>query len=263
MELCVVIARMILEREIDLWFASIMEKATEKFRKKMKHSKDVDLIEILSEQLAGLGVKKQDVVSCLDKFDADELSEFATAIRKKTKPIMIAANKIDLETSEDNFEDMKKEFPNLKIIPTTAAAEIALNTAEKDGLIEYKNNEVKILKELPEKQSKGLNFIQKIIEKYGSTGIQNCLNTAVFELLDYIVVYPVADINKLTDKKGNVLPDAFLMKKGSTLKELAYTVHSTMAEKFIGGIEVEKKMKLGADYILKDNDIIQILFNKR
>ena len=53
------------------------------------------------------------------------------------------------------------------------------------------------------------------------------------------------------------------MKKGSTLKDLAFEVHSTMAEKFIGGIEVNKKMKLGADYILKDSDVIQILFQKR
>jgi ribosome-binding ATPase YchF (GTP1/OBG family) len=253
-----------LEKEIDLWFVGIIEKATAKFRKKMKFTKGADLVEILAEQLTGLGIKKQDIMECLDKFDPEKLDEFATEIRKETKPIIIAANKIDLETSEKKYQDLKKHFKNLTIIPTSAAAEIALKTAQKNSLIKYENNKIDVLEKLPENQKKGLIFIEKdIIKKYGSTGIQSCLNKAVFDVLDYITVYPVADINKMADKKGNVLPDVFLMKKGSTLKDLAYAVHSTMAEKFIGGIEVEKKMKLGADYKLKDNDVIQILFSKR
>ncbi|OGI16014.1 hypothetical protein A3K63_05225 [Candidatus Micrarchaeota archaeon RBG_16_49_10] len=253
-----------LEEEIDLWFAGIIQKAIEKFTKKMKFSKDVNLTEILAEQLAGLGIKKSDIAKSIDKFDADNLLEFAKDIRHNTKPIIIAANKIDLEKADSNFENLKKGFLGSAIIPTSAVAEIALKTAEKNSLIKYGNGKIEILKELPDNQKKGLEFIDKnILKKYGSTGIQACLNKAVFEVLDYIAVYPVADINKLADNKGNVLPDVFLMKKGSTLKDLAFEVHSTMAEKFIGGIEVNKKMKLGADYILKDSDVIQILFQKR
>lgn len=252
-----------LEKEIDLWFTGIIEKAVEKFTRKLKFTKDVDLAEILTDQLSGLGIKRIDIMESLDKFKPDNLFEFATELRKKTKPIIIAANKIDLESSHENYEKLKKKFPDLTVIPTSAAAEIALNTAEKNKLISY-NGKLEILKDLPGEQKKGLEFIENnVIKKYGSTGIQECLNRAVFEVLEYIAVYPVADINKLTDKKNNVLPDVFLMKKSSTLKDLAYEVHSTMADKFIGGIEVEKKMKLGADYILKDNDIIQIFFQKR
>jgi ribosome-binding ATPase YchF (GTP1/OBG family) len=252
-----------LEREIDMWFAGIIDKATAKFTRKMKFSKDVDLLDILTEQLAGLGIKKQDIASSLDKFDPDNLESFATDLRKKTKPIIIAANKVDLEPSDENLKSIRKRFPDLSVIPTSAAAEIALRTAEKSGAIRY-GEKIEILKDLPDNQKKGLEFIEKgVIGRYGSTGIQDCINKAVFEVLGYIAVYPVADINKLADKKGNVLPDVFLMKKGSTLKDLAYEVHSTMAEKFIGGLEVEKKMKLGADYVLKDGDVIQILFQKR
>jgi len=89
------------------------------------------------------------------------------------------------------------------------------------------------------------------------------LNKAVFDVLDYIVVYPVADINKLTDKKKNVLPDAFLVKNGTTLKEFAFSVHSDIGEKFIGGLEAKTKRKLGANYSLQNNDVIEILFQKR
>ena len=110
----------------------------------------------------------------------------------------------------------------------------------------------------------GLKFIEEnVFKKFGSTGIQECLNKTVFDVLDYIVVYPVADINKLTDKKKNVLPDAHLVKNGTTLKEFAFAIHSDIGEKFIGGLEAKTKRKLGADYPLKNNDVIEILFQKR
>ena len=92
--------------------------------------------------------------------------------------------------------------------------------------------------------------------------MQECLDKAVFDLLDYIVVYPVANINKLTDSKGNVLPDAILVPKGTKLKEFASKVHTDFADKFIGGIDFETKRKLGADYEVKNGEIIEILFGK-
>jgi len=67
----------------------------------------------------------------------------------------------------------------------------------------------------------------------------------------------------LTDKKKNVLPDAFLVKNGTTLKEFAFSVHSDIGEKFIGGLEAKTKRKLGANYSLQNNDVIEILFQKR
>lgn len=110
---------------------------------------------------------------------------------------------------------------------------------------------------------KALETIKKeVIEKYGSTGIQDCLNKAVFELLNYIAVYPVADANKLTDKDGNVLPDVFLVPKGTTMKEFAFHVHTELGEKFICGIDARTKRRLAADYQLKNNDIVEIAFAK-
>ena len=100
-----------------------------------------------------------------------------------------------------------------------------------------------------------------MLRKYGSTGVQQALNTLVFGMLRYIVVYPVANIGRYSDKKGNVLPDAHLVKEGTTLRELAGKVHSDMADKFIGGLDLDKK-KVGADYVLRDGDVIEILFSR-
>ena len=254
-----------LTREIDLWFTNIIERGISKYKSKMKFSK-LDLIDVLTDQLTGLGVTKEQIQQTLDKVGIDEIEKFATELRNVSKPIIIAANKIDLPESEENLKKLREDFSTLTIIPTSAAAEIALRTAKEKGLIEYFDNKfaIKDGSKMDEKQGQGLKFIEeKVLNKYGSTGIQECLNKAVFDVLDYIVVYPVADINKLTDKKGNVLPDAFLVKNGTTLKEFAFSIHSDIGEKFIGGLEAKTKRKLGAGYVLKNNDVIEILFQKR
>ncbi len=254
-----------LTKEVDLWFAGIIERGISKYRKKVKFSK-VDLVDVLTKQLTGLGIKKQQVQTVLEKVGLNDLREFASELRKISKPMIIAANKVDLPEAEENLKRMKEEFPELTIVPTSAAAEIALKTASKKGLIEYDGHSFKIKDEekLTQGQKEGLKLIEeRVLRKYGSTGIQECLNKAVFDVLDYIVVYPVADIDKLSDKKGNVLPDAFLVKKGTTLKEFAFSIHSDIGEKFIGGLEAKTKRKLGSDYVLNNNNDIKILLKKR
>jgi len=254
-----------LTKEIDLWFAGIVERGLSKYTAKKKFSK-VDLLDILTGQLTGLGIKKGDIQLVLDKVGVDDIEKFASELRRVSKPIIIAANKIDLPGSDENMKKMREEFPDLTIIPTSAASEIALKKANEKGVVEYKNNSFTIKDEnkIDEKQREGLKIIEeKVLKTYGSTGIQECLNKSVFEVLDNIVVYPVADINKLSDKKNNILPDAFLVKNGTTLKEFAFSIHSDIGEKFIGGLESKTKRKLGADYVLKNDDVIEILFQKR
>jgi len=84
----------------------------------------------------------------------------------------------------------------------------------------------------------------------------------VFDLLNYITVYPVEDENKYTDKNGVVLPDAYLMKRGSTAKDLAYRVHSDIGDSFLFAVDAKKKMRLGEKYELKDGDVIKIVSTK-
>jgi len=254
-----------LTREIDLWFSGIIERGISKYKSKMRMSK-IDLLDVLNDQLTGLGITKGEIQQALDKVGIEDVERFATELRSSSKPIIIAANKIDLSESEANFKKLREEFPDLTIIPTSAASEIALRKANEKDLIDYKNNSftIKDGAKVDEKQKGGLEYIEEnVLKKYGSTGIQECLDKSVFDVLDYIVVYPVADINKLTDKKGNVLPDAFLVKNGTTLKEFAFSIHSDIGEKFIGGLEAKTKRKLGADYVLKNNDVVEILFQKR
>jgi len=247
------------QEEIDLWFADVIKRALTKIGKVKSKS---ELVDVLVQQLSGLEVTKKHVEAALDLASVNEIEKFAKIIRKISKPMLIAANKIDLPEAQENFEKLKKNFPDLMIIPTSSDYEIALKKAASLGLIDYlPGDDFKILEEskLSEGQAKALEKIKDLIKKYGSTGVQDCLNKAVFDLLGYIVVYPVEDENKLCDKDGNVLPDAFLMPKGSTALDLAFKIHTEIGEKFICAIDARTKKRLGKDYVLKDKDVIKIM----
>jgi len=253
-----------LEEEIDLWFYQILRKNWNKIYSKAKHSHK-DLIKELAEQLSGLEVNEEQVNEAVKlseltestDWDDSQLKEFSTNLRKISKPILIAANKIDL--NHGNFDRLRG---NYNLIPVCSEAELALRQAEKAGLISYLpgDKEFKILKDIDEKQRKALEFIQNnILNKYGSTGVQECLNTAVFKILKQIVVYPIENENKLMDSKGNVLPDAYLLPEGSTALDLAYKVHTDIGNKFIGAIDCKTKMKVGKEHQLKPGDVIKII----
>ncbi|MEM3078579.1 MAG: TGS domain-containing protein, partial [Nitrososphaerales archaeon] len=72
-------------------------------------------------------------------------------------------------------------------------------------------------------------------------------------------VYPVEDEKKLSDKTGRVLPDAYVMREGSTARDLAYKIHTDLGEGFLYAIDAKKGTRLSADYILEDKDVIKIV----
>ena len=80
-------------------------------------------------------------------------------------------------------------------------------------------------------QKKALDKMDANVKRFNGTGVQSCLEKAVYDMLDLIVVYPVEDETRLTDHDGRVLPDAFLVKKGTTAKELAFKVHTDLGGK--------------------------------
>ena len=249
-----------LETEMDYWIFGILEKNLGTL-KRTAEAKKIPLEKLLEKQLSGLGMGEETVSLALKKFPPESM-EFVSELRRKSKPILIAANKIDVPEAQRHFEGIKEDYKNA--IPCSAESELALKEAEKHGLIEYVpgGDHFIIKKDLNEKQRNALEFIKKnVLEKFGSTGVQRALNETVFGLLEMVVVYPVANMSKFSDTKGNVLPDAFLVKKNTPLKEFAGKIHQEIAENFIGGLNIQRQ-KIGADYPLQDGDVIEILFRK-
>ena len=74
-----------------------------------------------------------------------------------------------------------------------------------------------------------------------------------------IVAYPVEDHNKLTDNDGRVLPDAYMIEKGTTTKQFAGKIHSDFEETFTHGILAKTGQRIGADHEVEDRDVIKIV----
>ncbi len=258
-----------LEKEIDYWIKGILTKNWVKIAKTATATKKV--VESLGKNLSGLGISEDDVKEVIEKksfsekpdeWSEEEILRFSEEIRRKSKPMLIAANKIDVEGAKENYERITKEFSNYIIVPCCAEAELALRKAAKAGIIEYVpgSSEFKILKEdIPEKQKKALEFVrERVLSVWGSTGIQEAINKTAFELLNLIVVYPVEDQNKWTSGKGHFLPDAHLLPKGSNAYGLAVKIHSGFGERFVAAIDCRTGMRLGKEHELKNNDVIKI-----
>jgi ribosome-binding ATPase YchF (GTP1/OBG family) len=225
---------------------------------------------MVAENLTGLGIKEAHVAKAVhnadlntdkpSKWTEEEILTLSDNIRKVSKPMVIAANKCDI-APEENIKNLQA-LDDYIVIPTVAEVELALRRAQKAGLIDYKIGEPKfdIVDEskLNEKQLEGLNKIHKLLDKFGATGVQRCIEEVVFKLLDLMPVYPVEDENKFTDHDGNILPDVFLLERGSTAKDLAYKVHTELGDKFIRAVDARTKRVIGADHVIKEGDIIKI-----
>jgi len=264
-----------LEREITMWFAQILRRDWQRIARTVESGRR-DLYTLLEERLSGLSIKRRDIIEALKRtgLNADkptrwsdqDFLNFVDALRKVSKPMLIAANKVDLLTSEENIERLKES--GYMVIPCSTEAELALRRAAEKGLISYKpgDRDFEILEpmKMTERQKKALELIrEKSLQRYGTTGVQDAINAAFFELLDMIVVYTVEDVEKLSDHNGRVLPDARLVPRGTTARELAYRIHTELGESFIHAIDVRSKRRHGEDYILKDRDVISVVSAKR
>jgi ribosome-binding ATPase YchF (GTP1/OBG family) len=257
-----------LEYEISMWLYGILKRNWEKLMRNYK-ALGGKPDQIIIDQMAGAGVSDTHIRRALAEIKKDpgawseeDVKKFAGLLRAYSKPMILAANKMDVAPPENvkRLLALKEEI----VIPVSGAAEIALRMAEKAGLIKYTpgDPDFEITGQLNKAQTAGLEKIRALMKQYGGTGVQQCINRAVFELLDYIVLYPVEDENKFTDRKGVILPDAFLMKRGSTARDLAYRVHSDIGESFLFAIDAKSKMRLGEKHELKDGDVIKIVSTK-
>lgn len=265
-----------LEREITMWMVTILKKDWPKIARQAEADKKGIALP-LEERLTGLGIKRQSVTEAIRKanlnvdkpatWSDEDFYRFVDNLRRLSKPLLIIANKIDLPTAEANMERLKKL--DYVVIPCSAEAELSLRRAAEKQLIDYKPGDSTFKITQPEKlsagQIRGLEAIrEKVLQKNGSTGVQQALNMAYFKLLNMITVYPVEDLEHLSDHNGRVLPDVYLVPKGTTAHQFAYVIHTELGESFIYAVDARDKRRIGEDAVLKDRDVISIVSaNKR
>jgi len=254
--------------EFDQWFKQILEREWPKLSKEIEQKK-VKLVEGIARRFSGLGIKDYDIQQVLQsanlftkkptEWNSNDLSIFVKALRKKTKPILIAANKADLCKDLHIIEKIRDE----KVILCSAEAELLLRKASKSGLIDYipgsGNFSIKENVEISAQQKKALDIVNLVFSKIETTGIQKALNSAVFDILKTIVVYPVEDETKFCNKDGVIFPDAKLLVVDSTAKDLAEIIHADIAKGFLHAIDCKTKQRIGAEHKLKNGDVVKIV----
>jgi len=256
------------EDEFDQWFKQILKREWQKLTKEFEQ-KTVKLTDGIAQRFSGLGIKDYQVHAVLldlglltkkpAEWNDSDLFSFSKQLRKQTKPILIAANKADLCKDLDII----KKIQDTKVIPCSAETELLLRKAAKAGMVDYlPGNEkfsTKDNAQISSQQQTALDLVKTVFSKIKTTGIQNALNYAVFELLKFIVVYPVEDETNLCNKDGELLPDAKLLAENSTAKNLASTIHADIAKGFLHAIDCKTKQRIGADHKLMNGDVIKIV----
>ncbi len=263
------------EHEITMWMASILKKDWAKVAK-IAETEKKGIFGPMEERLSGLSIKRSHIFEATRKsglnaekptsWSDDDFLKFVDTLRQISKPMLIVANKIDLPTAESNVERMKQK--NLAVFPCSAEAELALRRAAEKQLIDYKpgDSDFKVInpEKLSPNQIKALDSIRdKVLMKNGSTGIQGAINMAYFKLLNMITVYPVEDLEHLSDHNGRVLPDAYLVPKGTTARQFAYIIHTELGESFIYAVNARDKRRIGEDAILEDREVISMVSAKK
>ena len=264
-----------LEVELDMWYLGILKKGWEKFARIVIQEKQ-PIQSALAKQLSGLKVTEVMIEESLKTLQLNlekpnlwtekELLGLAISLRKKTKPMVIACNKMDVSCSEKNLAMLIEKFPKRTFIGCSAESELALREAGKAELINYVPGEkeftIKDDSKLNDRQKAALIFIKNnILGKYSHTGVQTILDSAVFDLLKCVAVFP-GGVSKLEDSEGRCLPDCFLMPFGSTALDFAFKLHTDFGKNFICAKDVRTKRAVGKDYLLKQGDVLEIVSGK-
>jgi len=255
------------ETELDRWMADVVDRNWETVERRSR-SPDFDLEATLSDVLTGFGATAADVTAVLRGIDypADpknwtggDRRRLARAFRRRTLPVVLVANKVDI-APEGTLERLR-EGTDKPVVPATAEGELALRRAADAGLIDYDpgDGEFEVQGGVSEAQRRGLERVRAVLEEHGDTGVQAALNEATYGVLDRVTAYPVQDASKWTDAAGNVLPDAHLLARGSTPRDLAYAVHSDIGEGYLHAVDARSGRRISDEYELEEGDVVKIV----
>lgn len=259
-----------LEEELDMWYLEILEKGINRYESGYEAEKEDIEIE-LAEQMSAFRINKDEIKREIlslgleldpETWDDDDREELAREIRKTTKPMVVAANKMDMPEAQENFEEITNDpdYEHLTFTPASAHAEKALKNADEQGAVDYRpgDTDFEIVADVSDEQRKGLEEIQEFVEEYDGTGVQQSIEDALFEELGVMPIFP-GGANGLGNENGEVLPDCFLLPEGSTAEDFAYHIHSDLGEGFLHGINCRSKRQVGASTELDERDVIDIV----
>ncbi|WEL17616.1 Ribosome-binding ATPase YchF, GTP1/OBG family [Halorhabdus sp. SVX81] len=256
-----------LENELDMWYLDVFEKGIERHQTGYNGA-DGDIEADLAEQLSAFGIGEDEIKQVIlaeeleldpDTWDEADRQALAREIRMRTKPIVIAANKMDTEAAQDNWGAVTSDpdYEHLTFVPVSAHAEKALKNGDEQGVLDYRpgDEDFEVTADLPEAKAAGLEEIREFVGAYGGTGVQDVIETALFEVLDAIAVFPGA---RKPQDDGTFLQDCFVLPDGSTAEDFAYFLHTDIGEGFLHAHDVRSERQVGAETELDHRDVLEI-----
>ncbi|AJF25036.1 redox-regulated ATPase YchF [Haloarcula sp. KBTZ06] len=256
-----------LEDELDMWYLDILEKGIERYRSGY-HGEDKAIEDDLAEQMSAFKINADEIKQVVlaldleldpDTWDDEDREALAREIRIRTKPMLIAANKMDTPEAQANWEPITEdpEYEHLTFVPVSAHAEKALKNGNEQGVLDYRpgDEDFTVTADLPEEKAAGLEQIREFVTEFGGTGVQQALETALFEELGAIAVFPGA---RKPQEDGTFLQDCFVLPDGSTAEDFAYFLHTDIGEGFLHAHDVRTERQIGADTELDHRDVVEI-----
>ncbi|POG56315.1 redox-regulated ATPase YchF [Haloferax marisrubri] len=258
-----------LENELDMWYLDVLEKGIDRYRSGY-HGEDKDIEVDLAEQMSAFKTNKDEIKQIIlslgleldpDEWDDADKESLAREIRKRTKPIIIAANKMDKPVSQENYEEITADpdYEHLTFVPTSAHAEKALKKADEGGVVDYRpgDDDFDIVGDVSDEQEAGLEQIREFVTEFGGTGVQQSLENALFDVMGAIAIFP-GSANGKSDSQG-VFRDCFILPEGSTTEDFAYHLHSDIGDGLLHGIDCHSKRQIGSDHELTHRDVVEIV----
>jgi hypothetical protein len=255
-----------IETEMNQWLAGIVDRNWESVERKSR-SPDFDIDDALADLLTGFGANEAEVAASLRALEYPddpmqwgdaEREALARDVRERTKPIILVANKVDIAPRE-NVERLRET--DKPVIPATADGELALRQGAEAGVLRYDpgDPDFEIRGDVSEAQRTGLEQIREAMAEYGGTGVQQAIDYAIYDLLDQVTAYPVQNESKWTDGQGRMLPDAVLLPRGSTPRDLAFEIHSDIGEGYFHAVDARSNRRISDQYELEEGDVIKIV----
>ncbi|WP_436929602.1 redox-regulated ATPase YchF [Halosimplex halobium] len=256
-----------LEEELDMWYLDILEKGIERYSSGYQ-GEERDIETDLADQMDAFGINEDEMKQVIlsrgldldpDEWDETDREALAREIRLRTKPMVVAANKMDKPAAQANYDEITSDsdYDHLTFVPVSAHAEKALKSADEQGVVDYRPGDAdfEIVGDPSDEQEAGLEQIREFVTEYEGTGAQRALETALFDVLDAIAVFPGAE-NPQDD--GTFLQDCFVLPDGSTAEDFAYFLHTDIGEGFLHATDVRSGRQVGADTELDHRDVVEI-----
>jgi hypothetical protein len=258
-----------LETELDMWYLDVLEKGIERYRSGY-HGEEKDVAVELATQMDAFRTSEDEIKRVIrsvgagfdpDEWDDGDREALAREIRLRTKPMVVAANKMDTETARENWEEIRSDpdYDHLRFVAVSAHAEKALKKADEGDVVDYRagDDDFAVCGDVTDEQAAGLEQIRGFVSEFDGTGVQQALETALFDELGVIGVFP-GSANGSKDETG-VFRDCFLLPEGSTTSDFAYHIHSDIGDGLLHGVDCRVERQIGTDHELDDGDVVELV----